>query len=208
MRADSMRHTASTAALASLLLTAGSEPAGSELPGLLAPRAFLLDPFVVLRELVDAGDAADFRLGSSRHGSPLGPLDCFLLRCDIQDVVAAEKFLGLAVGTIGDYGSFAGEIDYDSLLRIVEAFSCQQDSGSDQFIVELAHGLEHFVEVGLLKVGVRLVGSAHDQHVLCHFNLLGLWEGRPSTFPPTGRTARELIDTCQEIHSVGATDTL
>lgn len=46
MWADSIRHTASTAPRASVVLTVGSE-----LPGLLAPSAFLLNPLIVLREL-------------------------------------------------------------------------------------------------------------------------------------------------------------
>src|SRR6476646_10593784 len=97
MRADSIRHTASTAPRASALLTVDSE-----LPGQLAPRPFLLDPLVVLRELIDRRHAANLGLATRRERRPLGPLDGLLLRCDIKDVVAGEQLLGLSVRAIGD----------------------------------------------------------------------------------------------------------
>src|SRR5687768_8225295 len=85
IRADSMRQTAATALrpVGSLLLIAVSNTAlsdqnrpASQLAGRLAPGAFLPDPLVVLRELVDGGDAADLGLEpGGGHRGALGPLD-------------------------------------------------------------------------------------------------------------------------------------
>src|SRR5690606_9892245 len=73
----------------------------SQLAGGLPPRALLLDPDVVLRELVNAGDPTDLALHArSGQGGALGPLDGLLLGGDVEDPEAAEQLLGLAVGAI------------------------------------------------------------------------------------------------------------
>src|SRR5690349_24944150 len=110
--AESMRHTAATA-----LRPVGSLmcPMRSELAGGLAPGPFLLDPLVVLRELVDRGDAADLGLeAGGGHRGALGPLDRVLDGGDVDQVEAVEQLLGLAVGAVGDDGRLAGEVDDDA----------------------------------------------------------------------------------------------
>jgi hypothetical protein len=50
------------------------------------PGAFLADPLVVLRQLVDPGDPADLDLRGLRVRHPPRPLDGLLLRGDLEDV--------------------------------------------------------------------------------------------------------------------------
>src|SRR5690606_8388112 len=93
MRADSIRHTASTARRPGFSVTTSTPSAarrGSELTRGLAPRALALDPLVVLRELVDARDAADLGLHAGPgHRDPPRPLRRLLDRCDVEDPEAA-----------------------------------------------------------------------------------------------------------------------
>src|SRR4029453_9429871 len=129
------------------------------------------------------------------HRSTLGPLDCFLLGCNIQDVVTGKQFLRFTVRAISDHRGVTGEVDHDAFLCIVQSFSSQQHSSADQFVVELPHLFEDFVEVDVLELGERFVGCPHDQHVLGHCTQSPvLWEGRPSTFSSMGRTVRGEID--------------
>src|SRR6478672_10188824 len=141
MRADSIRQTASTAPRASVVTGINSE-----LPGLFAPSAFPLDPLVVLRELVDRRHPPNFGLAAGRQRRALCPLDGFLLRRDIENVVAAEQFLGLAVRPVGDNRCLAGKVDDDTFVRIVQTLGRKEDTGTDQLVVELAHALQDLVE--------------------------------------------------------------
>src|SRR5690606_14208623 len=179
MRADSIRQTAATVSRSAVVTTfcggtVGVPRGGSELPGRLAPRPLLLDPRVVLRELVDRGDAADLGLEARPAGrDPLGPLHRLLLGGDVEQEESAEQLLGLAVRAVGDHRRLGGVVDHHPLLGVVQALRGQQYPGPDQLVVEPAHRLDHLVEVELAHPRVTLVGGPHDQHVLHHHSLSG-----------------------------------
>ena len=67
------------------------------------------------------GDPADLGLDAGAgHRRPLGPLDGLLLRGDVEDLVAAEQLLRLAVRAVGHDGRLGGVVDDDALRRVVE----------------------------------------------------------------------------------------
>src|SRR5688572_9671801 len=98
--AESMRHTAATALrpVGSLIV-----PMRSELAGGLAPGPLLLDPLVVLRELVDRRHAADLGLeAGTTERRALGPLDRVLDGRDVDQVEAVEQLFVLPVRAVRD----------------------------------------------------------------------------------------------------------
>src|SRR5215213_4458935 len=184
IRADSIRQTASTPA-ASIRCGRCSRARPSPLRSL-----------VDLRDLVAPGHPPDLDLGPGGRRDPLGPLDRLLFRGDVEQEVAPEQFLGLAVRPVRDHRDLAAEVDHDALVRIVQPCGRDVDAGLEQVRDELAGRGHHLVDVGH-HGRVRLVGAPHDQHVLRHRVLL-IRRGRLSALAPPRRTSGPRIDTASE----------
>src|SRR4051812_14347060 len=90
----------------------------SELTVLLAPGPLPGNPLVVLGELVDLTDPADLRLRAREHRHPPGPLHRLLDGGDVEEVEAAEQFLGLPVRTVGNQRRFTRVVHDEADLGI------------------------------------------------------------------------------------------
>src|SRR5690606_21864611 len=117
----------------------------SQLAGPLTPGPLLDDPLVVLRELIDARNAADLTLRTGERGDALGPLDRLLLRGHVDHVEAAEQLLRLAVRTVGDHRRLTAEVHHHALGRVIQPFDGDEHARLDQLLVEPARYLEHLL---------------------------------------------------------------
>src|SRR5829696_6505814 len=181
IRADSIRQTAST--------SAASIRSGRCSRARPSPLRSLVD----LRDLVAPGHPPDLDLGPGGRRDPLGPLDRLLLGGDVEQEIAPEEFLGLAVRPVRDHRGLAAEVDHDALARIVQTFGGEENTGLEHLLDELARRGYRLVDRSH-HGRVRLVGAPHDQHVLGHRVLL-IRRGRLSTLAPTRRTSSPRIDT-------------
>ena len=132
MRADSIRHTASTASAPSLELTPDrpARPAGQSWPVCSRhARSFWIHSLSCGNSSMVGTRRISVLMPGPGHRRPLGPLDGLLLRGDVEDVEAAEQLLRLAVRAVGDDGRLAGEVDDDALGGVVETLRRQQHAG-------------------------------------------------------------------------------
>src|SRR5258705_4784713 len=82
-----------------------------------SPLDFLLDPRVVLRELLAFGNAAHLELDAGAERTLLCPLLGLVLRRHVEDPKPVEQFLGLGVRAICDDRRVGVEVDDETLVR-------------------------------------------------------------------------------------------
>ena len=177
IRADSIRQTASTSAVP--IRSGRCSRAGPFLDGLL----------VVLRDLVVPGHPPDLDLGPGDRRDPLGPLDRLLFRGDIEQEVAPEQFLGLAVRPVRDHRGLAAEVDHDALARIVQPFGRDEHAGLDQLLDELVGRGRQLFDPAIMAAFDSSVPRMISMYFGIAFSSSGGAASRPS-HPHVERAAR------------------